>query len=168
MGDSKDSEKELLIEEKKDFDKEQKEGKDILQKCCAGIKNVFHRLEVHSGAYIFKIILWIAMAWGIVRFSTDINAKLISSITYFVGIMMDMVLLRKQLPESGVELLRFFVAVSIAIFFAIVVILILAMMESANDLPVRSWLDEFIEKALYICGFISTFFELVHNISADD
>ena len=125
-------------------------------------------MEVHSGAYIFKIILWLAMAWGIVKFSADINAKLISAITYFVGILMDMVLLRRQMPETGVEFRRLFVGISIVIFFIIVVILITAIMESANGSIVQPWMDGFITKALYICGFISTFLELIHNISADD
>lgn len=165
MGDSKDK---LPIEHKKDSDYEQTETKGIFRRYLAKIKSLFYRLEVHSGAYIFKIILWIAMAWGIVRFSTDINAKLISALTYFVGIMMDMVLLRKQLPERGVECLRFFVSVSIVIFFVIAVILILGTMESANDLPVQSWMDEFITISLYACGITSTLFELVHSISADD
>lgn len=134
----------------------------------AGIKSLFHRMEVHSGAYIFKIVLWLAMAWAIVEFSDDINAKLISATTYFVGILMDMVLLRKQLPETGVEFRRFFVAISILIFFVIVVILIAAIMQRVSGFTVRACMDGFITKALYICGFISTFLELIHNISADD
>lgn len=81
---------------------------------------------------------------------------------------MNIVLLRKQMPETGVEFRRFFVAVSIVIFFIIVAILITAIMQSASGSMVQTCMDGFITKALYICGFISTFLELIHSISADD
>lgn len=108
------------------------------------------------------------MAFGIVRFSTDINAKIIGAITYFVGIMMDMVLLRKHLPEVGVEVRRNFVAASIVIFFVIVVILIFELMDYAVHQTIEPWMGEFIMHALLVCGFASTFLELINNISADD
>lgn len=171
MGDSKDSTEQLPIVYNNDLDGNQTEKKSRENKFSSVVnklKKFIYRIEIKSGAYVFKMILWIAMAWGIVRFSTDLNAKIIGSITYFVGIMMDMVLLRKHLPEVGVEIRRFFVGVLIVIFFVIVVILILRLMEYAVYQTLESWMDKYIVRALFVCGFMSTFLEFINNISTDD
>lgn len=133
-----------------------------------GIKKIVIRIDVKSGTNLLKLVLWIAMAGTIVFFSTDINSKIIGALTYFLGLAMDMLLLRKQLPTVGVTGRRLAVGISIIIFFTIMGILILGLMASAMEHPIGPWMSEFINISLFSCGFISTFLELVNSIVVDD
>lgn len=147
---------------------EQRKTKDNFRNFINTVRKIIIRIDIKSGANLLKLILWIGMAGTIVYFSTDINAKIIGALTFFLGIIMDMILLRKQLPMVGVTVIRLLAGISIVVFFIIMIMLILGLMAGALDLPISSRLSVFINWALFICGFVSTFLELVNSIAIDD
>lgn len=132
------------------------------------IKNIMKRIDVKSGINLLKIVLWIAMAWTIVNFSDDINAKIIGSLTYFMGLVIDMMLLRKQLPQDGYTILRLIVGGFSLVLWVIIVVLIINLMSISEGVEINSRLSSFIDIGLYSCGIFSTFLEFVNSIALDD
>lgn len=108
------------------------------------------------------------MAWTIVKFSNDINAKIVSTLTFFMGLVIDMMLLRKQLPQVGYTTLRLFAGVCSLAFWGIIVLLIANLISVSMGGGVYAYLGLFINKAIYVCGVFSTFLEFINSVAIDD
>lgn len=150
----------LLIEQKS----KQKTADKVLKK----IKHTLKRIDVKSGVNLLKIILWVAMAWTIVKFSNDINAKIVSTLTFFMGLVIDMMLLRKQLPQVGYTMLRLFAGVCSLVFWGIIVLLIANLISVSMGGGIYAYLGIFIDRAIYVCGVFSTFLEFINSVAIDD
>lgn len=144
------------------------EQKSKQKKSVNKIKKILRLVDVKSGDNLLKIILWMAMAWAIVKFSNDINAKIVSSLTYYAGLAVDMKLLRKQLPQVGYTTLRLIAGVCVLVFGVIIIILIANLVSISNGGGVYAVLEILIDKSIFICGFLSTFLEFINSIAIDD
>jgi len=147
---------------------EQNAKQDKLDNFIKKVKSVLKRIDVKSGINVLKIVLWIAMAWTIVTFSNDINAKIIGALTFFMGLVIDMMLLRKQLPQDGYTIFRLVVGAFSLLFWVIIVILIASLMNISMGGNVTDDLDSYINIALYACGIFSTLLEFINSIAMDD
>lgn len=147
---------------------EQKAHQNKLDKFIKKAKAVLKRIDIKSGINVLKIVLWIAMAWTIVTFSNDINAKIIGALTFFMGLVIDMMLLRKQLPQDGYTIFRLVVGGFSLLFWVIIVILITGLMSISMGGNINNNLHSFINIALYACGIFSTLLEFINSIAMDD
>lgn len=147
---------------------EQKSKQKTVDKVFKKINHTLKRIDVKSGVNLLKIILWVAMAWTIVKFSNDINAKIVSTLTFFMGLVIDMMLLRKQLPQVGYTTLRLFAGVCSLVFWGIIVLLIANLISVSMDGGVYAYLGVFIDRAIYVCGAFSTFLEFINSVAIDD
>ncbi len=108
------------------------------------------------------------MAWTIVKFSNDINAKVVSTLTFFMGLVLDMMLLRKQLPQVGYTTLRLSAGGCSLVFWGIILLLIGNLISVSMGGEVYAYLGVFIDRAIYVCGVFSTFLEFVNSVAIDD
>lgn len=131
-------------------------------------KNLIKRLDVNSGTNIVKLVFWIGMAGAIIFLSTDINAEIIGAITYFMGIIFDMLLLRKQLPKDGTSLIRFWSGIFLLLFFSATIILGLGLAASAVGEEPGGEFKIFVDWAMPISGLCSTLIEILNSMGSDD
>lgn len=68
-------------------------------------RSFLRRLDVVAGLHWMKLLFWIGMADAIIFLSSDANTKAISSITYIMGIIFDMLLLRKQQTKASADVI---------------------------------------------------------------
>lgn len=133
-----------------------------------GVRVILKRIDVKSGLNLLKIILWIVMAWTIAELSGDISAKVIGALPFFMGLVVDMMMLRKQLPQDGYTVLRMFAGGLVLFFGGIIVILIACLMTVSTGGTIDVCLEPFMNRALYVGGVLSTFLEFVNSIAIDD
>lgn len=147
---------------------EQRSRQNTADKIYKNISYILRRIDIKSGINLLKILLWVAMAWVIVKFSNDMNAKIVSSLTFFMGLVIDMLLLRKQLPQSGYTIFRLIVGVCSLAFGGIIVLLIANLISVSMGGEVYAYLESFIDRAVYVCGVFSTFLEFINSVAIDD
>lgn len=132
------------------------------------ITNFLMRLDVSSGLNIAKVIFWLGMALTIILLSPDIVSEIISAITYFLGIIFDMLLLRKNLPKDGTSLIRPASGFLILVFMSVEIALVLCLAASALGLTLWSWVKTIIDVAMVISGLLSTIVEVINSVGKDD
>lgn len=132
------------------------------------IFRLIRRIDVKSGINLLKVLIWIAIAWTIISFSADINAKIIGAFTYFGGLAIDMLLLRKQLPWVGHTVFRLVVGAFFLWLMGIILVLIVNLMSSSQGVEIALELSRRIDICLYFCGFVSTCLEFINSIASDD
>ena len=131
-------------------------------------KNFLSRLDVSAGLNVAKVIFWIGMADAIIFLSADINAEIISACTYFLGIIFDMLLLRKHLPKDGTSLIHLGSGILILLFCVCEILLILGL--AAGAMGISLWLGAktIIDFAMPISGLCSTILEVIDSVGKDD
>lgn len=132
------------------------------------IANFLMRLDVSSGLNITKVIFWLGMALTIIFLSPDIVSEIISAITYFLGIIFDMLLLRKNLSKDGTSLIRLASGFLILLFMGVEIALVLCLAASALGKTLWPWVKTIIDFAMLILGFFSTIVEVINSVGKDD
>lgn len=131
-------------------------------------ENILRRLDVSSGLNLAKLLFWIGMADIIIFLSSDINTKIISAITYFFGIIFDMLLLRKQQMKDGTIVLRFVGGCLVLFFTGFSIMLIIGLAACSLKMPLPQWYDACINWVMPLCGILSTSLELINSLCEDD
>lgn len=132
------------------------------------MKNILRRLEVNSGLNWAKLLVWIGMADAIIFLSSDINTKIISAITYFMGIIFDMLLLRKQQPENGAVIIRFVEGFLILAFLGNSIVLGIGLAACSLGQMLPAGYELWIDWSMPVCGILSTSMELINSIIEND
>lgn len=132
------------------------------------VKNFLRLLDVSSGLNFAKLLFWIGMADIIIFLSSDICTKIISAITYFLGIIFDMLVLRKQQIKNGAIVLRFVEGCLCLFFISILIALIIGLAACSLDKELPGWFGKCINWVMPICGILSTSLELINSICEDD
>lgn len=132
------------------------------------ITNFLMRLDVSSGLNIAKVIFWLGMALTIILLSPDIVSEIISAITYFLGIIFDMLLLRKNLSKDGTSLIRPASGFLILVFMSVEIALVLCLAASALGMTLWPWAKTIIDFAMVISGLLSTIVEVINSVGKDD
>lgn len=132
------------------------------------ILNILRRIELNSGLYFAKLLVWVGTAEVIIFLSSDLKTKLISSITYFVGIIFDMLILRKHQPDNGTTIIRAVEGfIALVVFgFTIASGIGLALCSFAKE-PPKNY-EPILNWVLPIFGILSTCVELINSIVEDD
>lgn len=126
------------------------------------------RLDVAGGLYWMKLLFWIGMADVIIFLSSDANTKAISSITYIMGIIFDMILLRKQQTKISADIIRFVEGILISGYIVFAIALGIGIASSALGYTIINRLSLWMDWGLPICGILSTSMELINSISEND
>lgn len=117
-----------------------------------------------------KLLFWIGMADAIIFLSSDASTKAISSITYIMGIIFDMLLLRKQQTKVSAGTMRLIEGVLISLYVLFAIALGIGIASAALGLGYTfiNHLSLWMDWALPICGILSTSMELINNIVEND
>lgn len=126
------------------------------------------RLDVASGLHWMKLLFWIGMADAIIFLSSDANTKAISSFTYIMGIIFDMLILRKQQTKSSTDVIRFIEGILISAYIVCIIVLGIGIASSALGYAFIDHMSLWIDWVLPFCGILSTSMELINNIVEND
>lgn len=127
-------------------------------------RSFIRRLDVVGGLHWMKLLFWAGMAAAIIFLSSDANTKAISSITYLMGIIFDMLLLRKQQTKAFTDVIRFVEGVLISVYIVFAITLGIGIASSALGNAFIGHLSLLMNWGLPICGILSTSMELINNI----
>lgn len=131
-------------------------------------RSFIRRLDAVSGLYFMKMLFWIGMACVIIFLSSDVNAKAISSITYIMGIIFDMFILRRQQTNVSADTIRVVEGVSIIIYTLFAIALGIGIASAASGGTFINDLSPLMDWGLPFCGILSTGVELVNSVVEDD
>lgn len=131
-------------------------------------RSFVRRLDVAGGLHWMKLLFWIGMADAIIFLSSDANTKAISSITYIMGIIFDMLLLRKQQTKASADIIRFVEGILISVYIIFAIALGIGIASSALGYTLIGHLSLCMDWGLPICGILSTSMELIDSIAEND
>ena len=126
------------------------------------------RLDVAGGLHWVKLLFWIGMADAIIFLSSDADTKAISSITYLMGIIFDMLLLRKQQSKTCADVSRFVEGILISVYIVFSMTLGIGIASTALGYTLIDSLSLLMDWGLPICGILSTLMELIDNVIEND
>lgn len=131
-------------------------------------RSFLRRLDVVAGLHWMKLLFWIGMADAIIFLSSDANTKAISSITYIMGIIFDMLLLRKQQTKASADVIRFIEGGLISVYIGFSIALGIGIASAALGYTFIDHLSLLMDWGLPICGILSTSMELINSIVEND
>ena len=152
----------------KDNVEEMKIEKEMKYNFSQKIKYILRRLDVSSGLNFVKLLFWVGMADIIIFLSADIETKIISAFTYFLGIIFDVLLLRKQQMKDGTVVLRFVEGCLLLVFIVFSIILVIGLAACSLNKTLPGWYEMYIDWIMPICGILSTSMELINSLCEDD
>lgn len=131
-------------------------------------RSFIRRLDVVGGLHWMKLLFWIGMADAIVLLSSDASTKAISSITYIMGIIFDMLLLRKQQTKASEEIIRYIEGGLITVYTGFAILLGIGIASAALGYTFIDHLSLWMDWGLPVCGILSTSVELINNVAEND
>lgn len=126
------------------------------------------RFDIAGGLHWVKLLFWIGMADAIIFLSSDASTKAISSITYIMGIIFDMLLLRKQQSKASADVIRFIEGVLISLYIVFAIVLGIGIASAALGYKFIDHLSLWMDWLLPVCGILSTSMELINSIVEND